>query len=1784
MRTIDILKQYPAHVGVGENFMTDIVYLDSYEESEVIFSTLSQPVRDWFKDKFPDFTPPQKMAIPAIYNGDNLLLCSPTGSGKTLTAFLSIIDRLVRKSLDGELEDKVYCVYISPIKALANDIQKNLIDPLNEIKDRFLPKRAKNIKVGLRTGDTSQSERQKMLRNPPHILITTPESLGLALASSKFRPLMSELNWIVLDELHSLVPTKRGTLLSLTIALLDSVIDVPVQRIGISATMEPLDEVARFLVPVTEGGDAVKIAKVSGSRELDLDIILPHPRFGDPTFDHKQILDANVEKILDLVEAHTTTIVFVNTRKMTEEIVQKLRRLAGWGESGIEAHHGSMNKQIRKDVEQRLKQGELRCCVSSSSLELGIDIGTVDLVVQLGSPGSIATALQRIGRAGHHVGGVPRARFLPYGPHDLVEIVALQGAIMSGEMDILSFPENSLDVLAQFLVGLTIVGEQDIDEVYELISTAWPYRNLPYDDFIEVIDMLEDEKRLWVDWEENTIGKRGYSQMIYYTNLGTISPDNNYLVLNTDGSMIGQLSSSFVSSVRPGDVILLGGTTYRIQSIQGSRVNVTPVTGYRPTVPSWSGEALSRSSELSHSVLKLQKSLMLALRRQRDPRRLLKEGYGLSSPVSESVARFMEQHVAETFEVPGPNRIMMEQIMGGTTTYMVTTCRGRSFNMTLGYFFAGIASANEIQVHEISFDENGFLIKLSDDVDPGAFPSVFRNNNHRTVIEGYLIETQLFAKRFREVAGRSLIIPRRIGADEVSPQQFQQKSDALFKSHRASSNSLLIKEVFNEIFHHDLDLKGLDQFVTEVVEGSSRIVHTRVKVPSPIGMNLYMSAFEDLLSMRTRAYLIKDIDPEILRRLLGQRALATQLDDEQVSTYYGNKVSIPKDAESLLEVMEMGGGLDRNHLNPLYKNKLDGIEQDQIRDWIRELIANEDIVRINNTGHESIDNKWFSKRMGDIHGTLGVLSSHNAEDSDDLRQLYTGGLTYDVSTKYNDTEAVGWEATPLSDPHECLRVKMVDLLGSEGPKTLDELVERMPFPKMMIENILHELEVRNIVTIGFYRQTDEGEFILRVDEHYITGGEEEVIAYRNLQNLLLTKSFKLHDDPLEALSSHVMIQKMHELLDRVKSFRFSDWKDLKHDPDVVMGRLLHNRVGYTKKNQLPLLLGLRPPPWIGEMETKLMANIPENDNVTRQQVLIDIPRDDDSKYLMNRAKYAINNMERQLLCVKQYEEIPERKRSLSLFHRVKDVYQPMPFDEALVELIRRIGPVKRFTLGWYVSRSSEELEDSLKLLTDQGRITKVVALQPELTDFYCLIGDVPQVKKRIREDRKMRILTQSDPFCSRFIQEVRYVLKQGWYYPVFKGVDPVGRILMYKVNDYLEIKDIHIPHAYLDEFVDEFERLLENYRDTLVEIAVLTNFNGENILEAREETQKAFERIGFKGIGDGSRLIRGGVMDPRPVKDSVRVLFHNHHMHQHTRSENETLAVKELNEIRDDFALRGRCDTLRVNLKSMASAKQLHQGTNLTGHRVYAPYSHFQRLLTIRNLPPNEELLDVLDFFNDHSDPQLFMDRHALRRSEFRKLAQPLIRSGHLVQDYRGGFRTVNPVLAPDHWQYKQDYLIELIKEIPVITMKQCEKMAGKPYMPEEIMTVLQHLVDEGEFIKGFLLEDLNEVCWGRKEMLQSASNIEKMRDFVLPPSDPLSPYFAKLLRERFGFGSAYLVFYDEEPIAAFKANTRENIIDVTDLVSNPELEKEALRVIKEFAWEHQMPLRGKMIEKMKRR
>jgi hypothetical protein len=407
---------------------------------------------------------------------------------------------------------------------------------------------------------------------------------------------------------------------------------------------------------------------------------------------------------------------------------------------------------------------------------------------------------------------------------------------------------------------------------------------------------------------------------------------------------------------------------------------------------------------------------------------------------------------------------------------------------------------------------------------------------------------------------------------------------------------------------------------------------------------------------------------------------------------------------------------------------------------------------------------------------------------------------------------------------------------------------------------------------------------------------------------------------------------------------------------------------------------------------------------------------------------------------------------------------------------------------------------------------------------------------------------------------------------------------MFVVNDYLEIKDINIPHSYLDEFKETFDELLVNYRDRLVDVSVLHAFNSIPVHDCDENIQKILAELGFISMGDGERYIRGGVVEPRSRQEVNRMLFYNHRLHQNSRHENETLALETMDELRDDFALRGRCEMFRVNLKAMAAAHQLSQGTNLRGHLVWGRKKHFERLLTIRNLQSNEDDEDILQFFREHHDPGIFMERHAMKRAEFRKLISPLVRSGHLIQDYRGGFKTVAPISNSDLWDIKSNYLRDLVSEYPVISLKQVERLAGSAFSAEEISDVMHEFESDGTLIKGFLVDDLQDICWGRQDILEGLDGIRKTRDLVVPPSDPLIHYFGSLLRERFGFGSAYMVFHKEEPIAAFKANTKDGVIEVTDFVGDSDLEKEALRVMKEFAWEHDMPLTGKLYEQLRSR
>jgi ATP-dependent Lhr-like helicase len=604
-------------------------------------------VAGWFSQAFPGGpTPAQQAAWPAIRAGRDTLVAAPTGSGKTLTAFLAAIDQLVQRGLSPEgLPDETVVVYVSPLKALSNDIHVNLEAPLAGIRAQLgalgLPD--VEIRTTVRTGDTPAKERQQALRRPPHVVVTTPESLYVLLGSASGRAMLSTVRTVIVDEIHAVAGSKRGSHLALSLERLQALVPAKLTRIGLSATQKPIDEVARFLVgagndtpgdpaiegePVPRGGDTARdavadagcvVVDIGYSKRRDLSLeVPPTPLSAVMSNDQwEQVYD----RIAQLVREHRTTLVFANTRRVVERAARHLgERL---GKDVVAAHHGSLARELRLEAEQRLKRGDLKVLVATASLELGLDIGDVDLVVQLGSPRSIATFLQRAGRSGHAVGGVPKARLFPQSRDELVECAALLDCVRRGELDALVIPEAPLDVLAQQIVAETACQEWDEDALFALVRRAGPYANLSREAFDEVVRMLAEgfttrrgPRAGYVhrDAVHHRLRERRGARMTALMSGGTIPDTGDYaVILEPESHNIGTVNEDFAVESLAGDVFQLGNASYRILRVEPGRVRVEDAKGQPPNIPFWLGEAPGRSDELSQGVARLREEVALRL-------------------------------------------------------------------------------------------------------------------------------------------------------------------------------------------------------------------------------------------------------------------------------------------------------------------------------------------------------------------------------------------------------------------------------------------------------------------------------------------------------------------------------------------------------------------------------------------------------------------------------------------------------------------------------------------------------------------------------------------------------------------------------------------------------------------------------------------------------------------------------------------------------------------------------------------------------------------------------------------------------------------------------------------------------------------------------------------------------------------------------------------------------------------------------------------------------------------
>jgi ATP-dependent Lhr-like helicase len=926
-------------------------------------------VRQWFEGVFAAPTRPQTMGWPAIARGESTLILAPTGTGKTLAAFLWCLDRLMFSPTPGELQ-RCRVVYISPIKALAVDVERNLQAPLVGIAQAAARMKTEyhSPSVSIRTGDTPPAQRARFLRHPSDILVTTPESLYLLLTSNS-RDVLRSVETLVLDEIHALVPTKRGSHMALSVERLEQLCGRRLQRIGLSATQRPLEEVAHFLggVEVPQGKEAVETCAANSPEESlsefqspgvapkfrpvtivdagepkkfalrvevpvedmarldELDPLPSGPASQGPV--RASIWSAIHPKLLELVRSHRSTLIFVNSRRLAERISGAINDLAG--ETLVRAHHGSVAVEQRKDIEDRLKLGTLRGLVATSSLELGIDMGAIDLVVQIESPPSVASGMQRVGRASHHVGAASTATIFPKYRADLLACAAVSRAMYDGAVESVHYPRNPLDVLAQQIVAMVGMEKWDVGELYNVVRRAAPFGALSRASFNSVLDMLAGrypsdefaELRPRLTWDRigDKVTAREGARRVAVINAGTIPDRRLYSVFlsgATKGGRVGELDEEMVFESRTGDTIILGATTWRIEEISHNRVTVSPAPGEPGKMPFWKGDGPGRPAEFGEKIGKLTREL-LALPRAVAATKLV-EDHSLDSNAAENLIRYLEDQKLATQQVPSDEEIVIETLRDelGDRRICVLTPFGKPVHAP--WCMAVTAKLRSERGWEVEsmWSDDGFVIRLPENdefVDPALL--VPSPAELKDLVLRQLGSTSLFAAKFREAAARALLLPKR-RAGQRAPLWHTRKraADLLAVASRFSSFPILL-ESYRECVRDAFDMASTSAILAKIQRGTIRVTSLESNKPSPFAASLLFSYV---------ANYIYDGDAPLAER----RAQALSIDQSQLEELLGDT-----DLRELLDTSALDGvELRLQMLDPEYRaNHVDGVHDMLLR-------------------------------------------------------------------------------------------------------------------------------------------------------------------------------------------------------------------------------------------------------------------------------------------------------------------------------------------------------------------------------------------------------------------------------------------------------------------------------------------------------------------------------------------------------------------------------------------------------------------------------------------------------------------------------------------------------------------------------------------------------------------------------------------------------------------------------------------------------------------------------------
>lgn len=1735
-----------------------------------ILKRLDSDVSGWFFEKYPSFTPPQRLSIPLIDRKQNLLISSPTGTGKTLTAFLSIINRLYKLSKQGDLENRIYCIYVSPLKALGRDIQKNLIEPLDgiyEYAEREFPaidgaggepggadevKRPERIRVSVRTGDTSAQDKQKMSRTAPHILITTPESLAIALSTSKFIEKLKHTEYMIVDEIHDLASSKRGTLLSLSLERLHALVSGNLTRIGLSATQSPIELIAGFLVGLeNDTCRDVTIIEYKGSQKYDIEVL---PAFQSLNQTYQDRLGHAIKIIRELVDRYGSTIIFANTRNMTEKVAHLLKE---GGMDAIATHHGSLGKDTRHRIEDQLKRGELKAVATSSSLELGIDIGHVNLVIQLGSPKSTARGLQRVGRAGHAMGMVTRGRFVALEMDELLECCTIAGNIKRGRLDDITIPEMCLDVLSQSIIGMSLQGPTNREEFFRVVKGSAQFRALDRDKLENILHFLSTEDlikfsiypKILYDEDSGTVDMKQLARMIYFLNVGTIPPQMEYKVRRAeDGSYIGTLSDSFVEKLSKNDVFLLGGRTYQYIKTVGPAIYVKHAGGISPTLPSWSGEFFSRTTDLSVDVGRflstleaslLEKGLDVRLLRERSvpesevgkkhlhlfgkiyDREIMDDLYKRYSLVEEGAKLLLEYvflQLAHGRVVPSGLKILVEGYIDNMRlkNIIIHSIFGRRVNEPIAR-----ALASEIVTRyggrvKYSIHDSGMMLTL-EEVRHFELYEIFNMVHHENVesiLRSELRESDLFKRRFLHCANRGFTILKNYKGYETSIKKQQRMAvNILSEVPRATLERMpIFEEAFNEVLNQYMDLGVTRNVLKDVARGNVRVyVRDFSTRPTIFSHSLIVSSLTDISSLASKTMVFKQLGGELFEEIIG----------------YGTSRGV------------------------------DGLKVQFTRELVDEHFKRD-------SSFYKVLRKFQKKAKADF------ISAEKRIESGDL----------------------GTSNIPLSRV-EMIKKIIIDFLHQFGPFTRRELEAHLSFAikSINLQSVLSELEKEADVI---------RDRIMKDDRHhyYIFRRDFRSMRLKSIGNHVLTSEEfirfayeKFFCDPPEfneMLASGEAIGSPLDMFQLTKRFTRSKWVSAIKDGELLQVRFIRSRLLFLSRDHASRFVWVRRTSPLNAVEQALLKYIRENPGAKRSRIYKEVT--------INRSQIyeALYRLEKSLWVARSLVHSADMESAVGFVYIPNDDFDNIffrpgedyaDFDPSSLKddinklvgearqdivsyLITTFGPMTKSTLQEYAWLFGDELDSILGGLLTGKKVKLLFVENPYPTEMYVTGGDFEKINELKETGGKVPvfscIISDTHPYFHMLVHKAFLRFTGVWSHLLVEGNEPLAAIQLERKRDHIKIVDVEFTSERAEEqfssvfgsterlpedseesrrifrlFTSELDRLVKfysNFKIDVIKIEAVGNVPVEQLTETGNWIIEAFAELGVV-VMEGNLVMGNLFLKSYTFEQILSYVLYKQHLHRDNQFRNPIDLIKAFGTVSTTPEIRLRTTEDTITLTAYAKNYDLIKAILIPARQMYTTrevMGLFKVAMRRRISPTARFLLDNMPTGFVVSDKKWF-ERTSMGRTVYLEKKKELIDALYVVKDAKNSFTVVEDAPNVTKTEARRQCIMNIFDNFGVFTLPRLRQYVGSEFSLEELRDIVNRLVSKGFLLKGYLMKDSKDIHYMLMKDQALIENVKTYRKFILPPKDPMWYYLQDDIHNKFGKGDWYVIFKGGEIVAAYK-------------------------------------------------